>query len=386
MKWASAISEHEDTAAAIAETASALARQLGDAEPDLVIAFVSPHHADAYDALPAGVEEVFPHALVFGCSASGVIGNGHEVEARPALSLTAARLPGVQLSPLVFDEAPEDGAAAWRGRVGLPASADPQFVILVDPFTCDADALVAGLDAAYPSGRKVGGLASGGVGAGENVLYAGRLVQRGGAVGVAMSGDIAVDTIVAQGCRPIGTPTLVTRADGHVIRELAGKPPVAIMRALYESLDGRDQELFKHSLFVGLDMDEGAVEFRGDFLVRNIVGVDTNTGAIAVGARVRPWQVVQFLLRDARTAERDLETHLQRYRAARARPAGALLFSCLGRGQHLFGRADHDTDLFRASVGAVPLGGFFCNGEIGPVGNQTFLHGYTSAFGLFRHK
>jgi small ligand-binding sensory domain FIST len=201
-----------------------------------------------------------------------------------------------------------------------------------------------------------------------------------------MSGDIAVDTIVAQGCRPIGTPMPVTRADGHVIRELAGKPPVAIMRALWESLGAFDQELFKHSLFVGLDMDEGAVEFRGDFLVRNIVGVDTNSGAIAVGARVRPWQVVQFLLRDARTAERDLETHLQRYRAARARPAGALLFSCLGRGQHLFGRADHDTDLFRASVGAIPLGGFFCNGEIGPVGNQTFLHGYTSAFGLFRHK
>jgi small ligand-binding sensory domain FIST len=177
----------------------------------------------------------------------------------------------------------------------------------------------------------------------------------------------------------------VTRADGHVIRELGGKQPVAVMRAIYDGLEPRDQELFRHSLFVGLEIDEGAIEFRGDFLVRNIVGVDPNSGAVAVGAKVRPWQVIQFLLRDASTAQHDLESHLERYRAAQPAPAGALLFSCLGRGTHLFGRPDHDTDLFRARVGAgVPLGGFFCNGEIGPVHGSTFLHGYTSSFGLFR--
>ena len=119
--------------------------------------------------------------------------------------------------------------------------------------------------------------------------------------------------------------------------------------------------------------------------MRNIVGVDANTGELAVGAKVRPWQVLQFLLRDAKTAEHDLSAHLERFRGPP--PAGALMFSFVGRGQGLFWRADHDTDLFRARVGAgVPLGGFFGNGEIGPVGGQTFLHGYTSAFGLFRHK
>jgi len=176
----------------------------------------------------------------------------------------------------------------------------------------------------------------------------------------------------------------ITRADGHVVRELGGKSPVAVMRAMYEALNKTDKELFRHSLFVGLEMQSGKIEFQGDFLVRNIVGVDPNSGALAVAATVQNWQVLQFLLRDAKTAEADLSAHLERFRGPQ--PAGALLFSCLGRGQGLFGRADHDTDLFRARVGAVPLGGFFCNGEIGPVGGHTFLHGYTSAFGLFRHK
>lgn len=372
----------------MAAAATELQRQLGDDEADLVVAFASPHHADAYEALPAGIGAAFPRALLFGCSAAGVIGGGHEVEERVGLSLTAASLPGVTLKPLVFGDAPDEGpeasAEAWRARVGLEAEADPQFLLIGDPFTFDANALVAGLDAAYPTGVKIGGLASGGSGPGQNALWAGATMQRVGAVGVAMTGDIAVDTIVAQGCRPIGDPMPITRADGSIVRELGGKEPVAYMRALYEGLDKRDKELFRHSLFIGLEIQSSKIEFQGDFLVRNIVGVDPNTGALAVAGRVRPWQVLQFLLRDAKTAEQDLSAQLERYRGPR--PAGVLMFSCVGRGQGLFGRADHDTDLLRARVGGVPLGGFFCNGEIGPVGGQTFLHGYTSAFGLFRHK
>ena len=392
MKWASALSEAQETGRALDDATGELGRQLGGSEPDLVVAFASPHHGDAYESLPASIAEAFPRALLFGCSAAGVIGAGHEVEERAALSLTAASLPNVKLTPLVFGDAPEEGpdasAEAWRARVGVAAGAgaadDPQFLLIADPFTIDANALVAGLDAAYPGGRKVGGMASGGSGPGQNALWAGARMQRVGAVGVAMSGDIAVDTIVAQGCRPIGDPMPITRADGHVVRELGGKPPVAVMRALFEGLDKRDKELFRHSLFVGLEMPGAGIEFQGDFLVRNIVGVDTSSGALAVAAKVQKWQVLQFLLRDAKTAEQDLSSHLERFRGPQ--PAGALLFSCLGRGQGLFGRPDHDTDLFRARVGAVPLGGFFCNGEIGPVGGTTFLHGYTSAFGLFRHK
>ena len=388
MKWASALSEAQQTASALGEATSQIAQQLGGDDPDLVVVFVSPHHSEAYQSLPSTIAAAFPRALLFGCSAAGVIGAGHEVEERPALSLTAARLPGVRLHPLVFSDAPDEGpeasAEAWRARVGLAVEEDPQFLLIGDPFTFDANALVAGLDAAYPTGRKVGGLVSGGNGPGQNALYAGPQLQRVGAVGVAMTGDIAVDTLVAQGCRRIGDPMPITRADGHVVRELGGKEPVAVMRALFEGLDARDKELFRHSLFVGLEMEEGNIEFRGDFLVRNIVGVDPNSGALAVATKVRQWQVLQFLLRDATTAEHDLTVQLERHRGPP--PAGALLFSCLGRGEKLFGRPDHDTDLFRRRVGAVPLGGFFGNGEIGPVGGKSFLHGYTSAFGLFRHK
>jgi small ligand-binding sensory domain FIST len=384
MKWASALSERVETATAVGDTAAALARQLDGDQADLVVAFVSPHHASEYDALPSRVRSAFPHAVLLGCSAQGVIGAGREVEARPALSMTAASLPGVVLRPLVL---PAGDRGPLVERIAIPAADDPQFLILCDPYTCDADALIGALDDAYPTGRKVGGIASGGDRPGENVLYCGDEIRRSGAVGVAMTGDIAVDTIVAQGCRPVGVPLPVTRAEGHVIRELGGKSPVEVLRALYDSLDERDRELFRHSLFVGLEMDASSIEYHAsDFLVRDLVGVDPASGAIAVAARVRPWQIVQFLLRDARTAEHDLVTHLERYRADTPAPAGALLFSCLGRGMHLFGRPDHDTDLFRARVGAVPLGGFFCNGEIGPVRGHTFLHGYTSAFGLFRHK
>ncbi len=401
MKWASALSEAQDSSTALQAATAELQRQLGDVAPDLVVAFASPHHADAYAALPSQIAAAFPRALLFGCSAAGVIGGGHEVEERPALSLTAASMPGVTLRALAFGGTPGGDATAegvgadgvtdvvaagnaWRTQVGVAVEDDPQFLLISDPYTFDSDAWVAGLDAAYPNGRKVGGLASGGRGPGQNALWSGDRMQRVGAVGVAMTGDIAVDTIVAQGCRPIGDPMPVTRSEGHIVRELGGKSAVGVMRALYEGLDKRDKDLFRHSLFVGLEMEEGNVEFRGDFLVRNIVGVDPNTGALAVAAKVRQWQVIQFLLRDAKTAEHDLSAHLERFRGPK--PDGALLFSCMGRGQTLFGRPDHDSDLFRARVGAVPLGGFFCNGEIGPVGGQTFVHGYTSAFGLFRHK
>jgi small ligand-binding sensory domain FIST len=176
----------------------------------------------------------------------------------------------------------------------------------------------------------------------------------------------------------------VTRGEGHRISELDQRPAVEVLRELFESLPPADQELARHSLFLGLEMNEQKLTFSGDLLVRNLVGLDAASGSISVAAHVHDWQVVQFLLRDAHTATEDLERHLDRYRAGGAQPSGALLFSCLGRGVHLFGAADHDTGLFADRLGAVPLGGFFCNGEIGPVGGATFLHGYTSAFGLFR--
>ena len=388
MRWASALSGKESTDDAVAEAAGGVRSALRGEAPDLLVAFLSPHHLRSGTRLPALLATQFPGALLAGCSGGGVIGAGHEVEDAPAFSLTGAALPGVRLLPFHLDqsELPAGaGAQEWRTAIGIDPAQRPCFLLLADPLTLDASALVQGLDVAYPAASKFGGLASGGTGPGANRLFLGDRTFRRGVAGVALSGNIAVETIVAQGCRPIGNPLIVTRCQGNVVQELDSQPPLEVLRELYGSLPARDQELFRTSLFVGVEMRQDQVEYRaGELLVRNLVGMDPDSGALAIGAPLHPMQVVQFLLRDARTATEDLARMLDRSAARRSPPAGALLFSCLGRGAHLFGRPDHDTDLFREKVGQVPLGGFFCNGEIGQVGGATFLHGYTSSFALFR--
>jgi small ligand-binding sensory domain FIST len=273
----------------------------------------------------------------------------------------------------------------WEDLVGIVRSRRPAFLLLPDPFTFDSETLVAGLDAAFPESPKIGGLASGGREPGANALYLGDTVYRAGAVGVALAGNVEVDTVVAQGCRPIGEPMFVTRADQNVLQALDGQPALAVLQELLATADARDRQLFANSLFLGVVMKEQEAYRQGDFLIRNLLGIDGKSGAIAVGAALRTGMVVQFHLRDAATSAQDLDAVLARYQEGPpSRPAGSLLFSCLGRGVHLYGEPDHDTATFRRHLGPVPLGGFFCNGEIGPVHGSTFLHGYTSSFGLFR--
>jgi small ligand-binding sensory domain FIST len=206
---------------------------------------------------------------------------------------------------------------------------------------------------------------------------------------LALDGNITVDTVVAQGCRPIGSPMRISKSDRNMLLELEGEAPMAVLRNLYQEVPKRDQELLGHSLFLGVVMDELIDSpVQGDFLIRNVVGMDQSTGGLAIGEMLKEGQLVQFHLRDAETSTDDLQAVLGRYAAEHWENdiPGALLFSCLGRGQFLFGKPNHDTDLFREKLGDVPLGGFFCNGEIGPVSGTTFLHGYTSSFGLFRPK
>lgn len=375
MRWASAVSEAFDTDTAISEAA----QTIGAMDADLVVVFASAHHSDDYGRIPQIVASHFPGALVFGCSAGGVIGGGHEVEERAALSLTAASLPGVDLD--LFHVA-ADGSTAYAFD-----DESPQLILLADPYSCDANALVNALDVEFPASSKVGGLASGGGGAGGNALFGGETVHTSGAICLAMTGNVELDTIIAQGCRPIGEPMLVTRCERNLILALNQKSPLEVLRDLFESLESRDRGLFRGSLFLGIEMRGEQVEKKqGDFLIRNLIGIDEDREALAVGARIEQWQAVQFHLRDAKTSAEDLESMLGQYLDAGESPAGALMFSCLGRGAHLYGHADHDTDLFARRLGPVPLGGFFCNGEIGPVGGTTFIHGYTSAFAMFRPK
>jgi small ligand-binding sensory domain FIST len=391
VRWGSDVSENADLESAVAETSDAVEAALGGTA-DLVVAFVSEHHAKGYPDLPALVEERFPNAILLGCSAGGVIGGGREVERRPGLSLTGASLPDVEIHPFALEteDIPplEEDPRLWAELVKVSPTEDPHFILLPDPHSFDADAFLRGLDRHFPVSRKVGGLASAGRETPVNALFLGREAHFSGLVGVALAGNVTVDTIVAQGCRPIGAPVFITRAERNVILELDGRNPSEVIQELYKSLPPDDQELFRHSLFLGIVMQEAQKEYRqGDFLIRNLIGLDPQKGFLAVGALLKENTVVQFHLRDARTSEEDLDHLLRRYREeGPGRPGGSLLFSCLGRGLNLYGAPDHDTNLFKKHLGAVPLGGFFCNGEIGPVHGRTFLHGYTSSFGIFRSK
>lgn len=379
MQWASTVAAAAYLEDALEEALESLAEDLRGAAPDLLVAFTHGDYTDHLSRLIRGVYERYPETTVIGCSAGGVIGGGVEIEDQPALSLTAAVLPGVEVQPFHLDGTPE----AWRERVGVSNERAPAFLLFPDPLTCPVEDTVYWLDTVYPGLPKAGGLASGGNQPGTTALLIGDRVVRSGVVGVALRGNIEVDTIVAQGCRPIGTPMFVTRAEDEVILELDGQPALQALEALYTQLPAADQELFRRSLSLGLVADRTKQSYgRGDFLVRDILGADSALGALAVNAEIEDKQVVQFHLRDAATSAADLAGMLDSY--AGPPPAGALLFSCLGRGQGLYGRPNHDSDAFRRRFGEVALGGFFCSGEIGPVGKRTFVHGYTSAFALFR--
>ena len=395
MKWASHVSESTAWDQALDECTVAIAEELGEGvAPNLVAVFASPHHDRAEQALLEGVRARIPGAAVIGCSGAGVIGGGHEVEDAPGLSLTAAHLPDVAVRSfhLSSDDLPSADAPpeTWAGHMGVPLDADPSFLLLTDPLTFDADALLSGLDYAFPGSAKIGGLASGGGGtARPHALYLNETTYHEGAVGVALFGNVVVDTVVAQGCRPIGSPMRITEADRNVLLSLDGEPPVERLQQLFESCSPRDRELVQRNLFMGIAMDPLLETVQaGDFLIRNVVGMDPRRGALAVGALLREGQLVQFHVRDAETSAEDLRLALANYRsmAGERSPAGALLFSCTGRGRHLYGSVDHDTGIFDELVGSMPLGGFFCNGEIGPVASTTYLHGYTSSFAIFRER
>jgi small ligand-binding sensory domain FIST len=385
MRWASALSRRVNARQALAEVSESVLEALGGS-PDLALLFVSSHYAAAYDSIPALAQALLSPRHLLGCSASGVVGGGKEVERSEAVSLVAARLPGVELFPFHVDEPPRPpDAAVWSEVTGLDAADAGGFVLMVDPLSIDTEAMLRSIDAAYPAAPKVGGLLSGIDAPGDGVLFLGDRAIRHGAVGLGFRGRMRLRAVVAQGCRPIGEPMIITRCRDSVVYELNVGRPVEVLQRVIERLEPRDQELARHSLFVGIEMTKNAHRYgQGDFLVRTLGGLEPRKGAMAVQGRCENYQVVQFMLRDSRTSAQDLELRLSEL--ARAQSAGsaqaALLFSCVGRGQELYGSPNHDSDLFCRQLGALPLGGFFAGGEIGPVGGQTFVHGYTSVFGV----
>ena len=391
MKWATAISRKTVFKDALLECVGNLRERLGPDPVTLALVFVTPHFAEFYEGLYEALAKSLGPRTLLGCSAGGVIGGGEEVEQYPAVTLTAARLPDVTVRSFHLDGAlPDlDGPPdSWESLLGVKRAEEPQFVLLADPFSTRPETLLAGLDYAFPNSAKIGGLVSGATSPGLNALFLDGEVYDSGIVGVALSGNVVVDTVVAQGCRPVGKLMQVTRCRGNLIYELDGQPAFSVIEELFETMNERDRGLAARSLFLGVVMDEFQEEPKaGDFLIRNLVGIDPNGGAVAVGEYLQEGMRVRFHLRDADTSAEDLHAVLTGYGNTLPQEdaiSGALLFSCLGRGENLYKKPNFDTAVFKQHLGDVPVGGFFCNGEIGPVGGATFLHGYTSSFGLFR--
>jgi len=396
MKWVSTIQTSDSFETALRGAKEDLNKAFGRSKADFGLLFVSSSlREEIVDLWPSLCHEL-PIKTLIGCTGGGVIGGNHEIEDKPALSVQAALLPKVDIHSFDIQQnqlPSSDGSPQpWRDVFFPLKNKDPQFLLLTDPFSIDADSLISGLDFAFPNAIKVGGLSSGGAGPKKNLLIHNEKILTSGAVGVGLSGEIKVESVVAQGCRPIGKPLTVTQCQDNVLIEADDEPPVHYLSKLHATLNEKDQDLLTHSLFLGIVTDPFKDNpKRGNFLVRNIIGMDQEKGTLAIGVILRKGQKVQFHLRDAETSKEDLQLMLNKSSSAGLKhhskeafsSSGAVLFSCLGRGRHLYGKPDHDISLLKSIVGDIPVGGFFCNGEIGPVDGRTFLHGYTSSIAIF---
>ena len=388
VKWRSALSSASSVEAAVKEVSSDLSADFPDGI-DLMLIFVSPQHALRYREVALMLHESLEIRELIGCSGGGVAGAGREVESGPVLSVVAARLPEVGVRSFALDgEAVLDLAKSergWQDLLDLEAEHEPVFVLLANPFECPVEAYVDGLDRAFPDSKKLGGLASGGSGKESVALFLRSGVEEAGAVGVALWGDVAVETAVAQGCRPIGVPFILTHCENNLAVQLDGKPALHALDQVYGNLTPADRERFRRSPHVGIGLHAGKSPYRqGDYLLRNVLGVDRERGVVAIGAHLQVGMEVRFHIRDAETSAEDVEAVLSRASDRVSGVCGALFFSCLGRGQGLYQSSGYDSSVFRKHFGDIALGGFFGNGEIGPVQGKTYLHGYTSVFGLFR--
>ncbi len=376
MQWATALSTQARSTMAMGEVLEQLRERID--EPDLLLVFVSPHHASLVEALVRNLERHHPGAVVLGCSAAGVIADS-EVEAQPALGVMAARLPDVGLRPFLLSR--DRPLPDWRELLQVEPEHEPAFLLFSDPFSGGADKLLRSLDSMYPDAVKIGGLVSGGQVAGDHALLLGSQVAREGHLGLALFGDIQIEPVVAQGCRAVGPALRVTRCEDHLIHELDGAPAHDVMGQVFASMEPIERQLFAASALIGLGMGEPG---REDYLVRHLIGADPERGVVAVAGQVHEGQPVRFHLRDRAASAADLAGRLA---LTRTQPEAVLMFSCLGRGVGFFGEPDHDSGLVRAQLGPeLPIGGFFCNGELGPVGGQTWLHGYTNVLGLVRRR
>jgi small ligand-binding sensory domain FIST len=383
-------SEGFDTVAAAAEAADRARAGLAG-RCDLAFVFASGHHLGMAKWLLSEVHERLEPRALLGCGAGGTLAGGHELEEGPGIAVWGASLPSAELETMHLTA--EREADGFR-LLGLPeslataaeegsAAPDESLIALCDPFSFPPEELLATVERSRPHVPVLGGLASASFAGGAVMLQDGE-VHSDGAVAVRMKG-LEVIPCVSQGAGPVGPEMTITSAEANVIGQLAGKPAMERLGEVIAALPENERELASAGVLIGLVIDENRPEYdRGDFLVRPIIGADRESGAIAIGEQVRVGQTVRLQVRDAASADEDLRAALRAQSQALGSDgaAGTLLFTCNGRGSHMFDVPDHDAAAVEDSLGA-PTAGFFCAGEIGPVGGRNFLHGFTATMAVF---
>jgi small ligand-binding sensory domain FIST len=385
MQFASAVSQARALEALHDELAEGVLSAL-DAPVDLGVLFFTAPLSPAARLLSEELRRRLQPRVWLGVSAEGVIGGDVEIERQPGAALLVGSLPGVELRPFHV------GSSEWhellangerlQQRVGTGEGHRGQ-LLLGDPFTTPVDPLLSRLDETRHA-PSFGGMASGGGRPGSNVLLLQAQGHTEGLIGLGFGGAVEIGTVVSQGCRPVGEPMVITRVENDLVMELGRRPALPVVQEMLGRLTPAEMELLRTSgLFVGVVINEYQEQFgRGDFLVRGVLGGNPETGAVAIGDHVRAGQTIQLHVRDAATATEDLVSLLEPH-AAKSAPAGALLFSCNGRGTRMFDDPHHDVRTTHASLPGLPVAGFFAMGELGPVGGKSFIHGHTASLALF---
>jgi len=324
--------------------------------------------------------------LLVGSVGAGLIGRSQEAEGVAGLSLLLVRLPETKLTPiLISSEQIEEstGPGYWQMETGIGPEEVDSWILLANPLAPELERWLAEWSVAYPDAPSIGGLSSGDNGNGENMLLLDGKVIDAAVLALGVKGG-KVRPIVSQGCKPVGEPFTITHAEDNLVYTLGSRPAYQVLSETFNGLSDEEKERARGNLFAGIAASEYVADLkRGDFLVRNLLGADPQTGAVAIGARARTGQTLQYQLRDKITAHADLVELAKMNGRKGGEPFASLVFSCNGRGHRFFGVPDHDAATLAEIFGPVPSAGFFCNGEIGPIGNASYLHGYTASIALF---
>ncbi len=362
--------------------------------PDLLLIFISSKLSDEFTQIVQLLKDSLRPRHLLAVLGESIIGPDQELERTAAVSALALSASDIQIhsfhlaedqwADLLTDEAIFAHEIAGDEPEDLRA-----FFLFADPFTTPIVQLLDAATRRFPGAPILGGMASGMQGPGETRLALDDEIHTSGLIGVAISGNIEIDCVVSQGCRPIGETFAVTKAHENVIEQLDGKPALAAIEEMVQHLPIHDQQLLHvGGLHIGRVIDQGKGNYgRGDFLIRSLVGVKRDSGAILVGDLIRPGETIQFHVRDAKTADEEMRLLLEGetlLAPTNNQPLGAMLVTCNGRGTRMFDMPHHDISLTRQILGSIPIAGFFAAGELGPVGEKNFIHGHTAALALFR--